>query len=131
MRIEKRGLQEIEFSAAFDGVICMDAMEFIPPEGWPVVLHNFHSALKEDGQLYFSVELIGAGEREHAYNEGRKQGLPVVEGEYAHAGFYHYYPALEEVREWLSKASFSTIDEGEGDDYQHFLVRRAAPGHST
>jgi hypothetical protein len=50
----------------------------------------------------------------------------VVEGEYAHEGFYHYYPALEQVRTWLNEASFSLIAEGEGDDYQHFLAQRAA-----
>ena len=125
VRTEKMGLQEIDFSAAFDGIICMDAMEFIAPEDWPVILHNFRRALKENGHLYFTVELIDAGERAHAYSEGQKQGLPVVEGEYAHEGFYHYYPALEQVRAWVSQASFSVIEEGEGDDYQHFLARKA------
>jgi hypothetical protein len=88
------------------------------------VLTNFHHALKRNGYLYFTVELIEAGERAHAYSEGQKQGLPVVEGEYAHEGSYHYYPTLEQVRAWASQVSFSVIEEGEGDDYHHFLVRR-------
>ena len=124
VRTEKMGLQEIDFLAAFDGVICVDAMEFIPPEDWPVVLHNFRGVLKENGLLYFTVELIDGGERAHAYREGQKQELPVVEGEYAHEGSYHYYPTLEQVRTWMSQASFSIIEEGEGDDYQHFLARK-------
>jgi len=124
VRTEKMGLQEIDFVEAFDGIICVDAMEFIAPEDWPLVLTNFYRALKRNGHLYFTVELIEAGERTHAYSEGQKQGLPVVEGEYAHEGFYHYDPTLEQVKVWASQVSFSVIEEGEGDDYQHFLVRR-------
>jgi cyclopropane fatty-acyl-phospholipid synthase-like methyltransferase len=126
VRTVKMGLQEITFSETFDGVASVDAMEFIPPENWPLVINNFHRALKSKGLLYFTVELIDANERAHAYREGQRQGLPVVEGEYAHEGFYHYYPALEQVRTWLNEASFSLIAEGEGDDYQHFLAQRAA-----
>jgi ubiquinone/menaquinone biosynthesis C-methylase UbiE len=123
-RTEKMGLQEIDFIDAFEGIICMDAMEFIPPEDWPTVLNNFSRALKSGGHLYFTVELIAAEERDQAYREGQKQGLPVVEGEYAHEGSYHYYPALEQVRRWMSQVPFSVIEEGEGDDYHHFLVRK-------
>lgn len=124
VRTEKMSLQEIAFSETFDGVICVDAMEFIAPEDWPLVLNNFSRALKSKGHLYFTVELIEAGERAHAYHEGQKQRLPVVEGEYAHEGSYHYYPTLEQVRAWIGQASFSTIEEGEGDGYYHFLVQR-------
>lgn len=124
LRIEKMGLQEIDFIEAFDGSICVDAMEFVAPEDWPLVLNKFHHALKRNGHLYFTVELIEAEERDHAYREGLKQGLPVVEGEYAHEGFYHYYPALEQVRRWANQMAFSVIREGQGDGYHHFLVRR-------
>lgn len=124
IRTEKVGLQEINVIEAFEGIICMDAMEFIAPEDWLTVLNNFYQALKRDGHLYFTVELIEASERDNAYREGQKQGLPVVEGEYAHQGFYHYYPTLEQVRIWLSQKTFSMIEEGEGDDYQHFLVQK-------
>lgn len=124
VRVEKLGLQEISFDAAFDGIMCMDAMEFVSPEDWPLVLTNFHRALKSNGHLYFTVELISTEAREHSHHESLKQGLPVVEGEYAHEGYYHYYPTLEQVRIWISQASFTLLDEGEGDDYQHFLVQR-------
>lgn len=124
VRTEKVGLQEIDFTDAFDGVICMDAMEFIAPEHWPLVLNNFHRALKHDGHLYFTVELIEGDELEHSYNEAKKQELPVVEGEYAHEGYYHYYPRLEQVRAWVERASFTRVQEGEGDGYQHFLARK-------
>lgn len=79
--------------------------------------------MKENSHLYLTVELIEAAERAHACSEGQKQGLPVVEGEYAHEGFYHYYPTFEPIRTWMSRVSFSIIEEGEGDGYQHFLAR--------
>jgi hypothetical protein len=46
-------------------------MEFIAPEDWDIVLHNFYRALKGNRYLYVTVELIDAQEREHAYHEGR------------------------------------------------------------
>ena len=94
-------------------------------EDWPLVLTNFHRALKRNGYLYFTVELIEPEERAHAYSEGQKQGLSVVEGEYAHEGSYHYYPEVEQVRTWASQTSFAVIEEGEGDSYHHCLARRA------
>jgi len=98
VRTEKKGLQEIDFTDALDGIICVDAMEFVAPEDWPLVLHHFHRALKRNGYLYFTVELIEPEERAYSYSEGQKQGLPVVEGEYAHEGSYHYYPELEQLK---------------------------------
>lgn len=125
VRTEKKGLQEIDFANAFDGITCVDAMEFVAPEDWPLVLNNFYRTLKRSGHLYFTVELIEADERARAYSEGQKQGLPVVEGEYAHEGSYHYYPGLGQVRIWVSQASFSVVEEGEGDGYHHFIARRS------
>ena len=42
----KLGLQELDYEQAFDGIICMDAMENVFPEDWPLVMANFHRALK-------------------------------------------------------------------------------------
>jgi ubiquinone/menaquinone biosynthesis C-methylase UbiE len=33
--LERVGLQELDFAAEFDAVMCVDAMENIPPEDWP------------------------------------------------------------------------------------------------
>ncbi len=81
--------------------------------------------MKSRGHLYFTVELIEAGERDYAYREGLKQGLLVVEGEYAHEGYYHYYPAPEQVKICTTQMSFPVIEEGKGDGYYHFLVQKA------
>jgi len=37
---------------------------------------------------------------------------------------YHYYPSLEQVREWIQQAGLVILEEGEGDGYHHFLMRK-------
>ena len=46
VHMEKMGLQEMSFSEIFEGAICMDALEHVCPEDWPLILNNFHRALK-------------------------------------------------------------------------------------
>ncbi len=46
------GLQELAFADTFDGIICMDVMENVFPEDWPLVLGKFHQALHSGGWLY-------------------------------------------------------------------------------
>jgi len=46
------------FRDVFDGAVCMDAMENVCPEDWPLVLGNFHWALKQHGCLYFIAETV-------------------------------------------------------------------------
>jgi SAM-dependent methyltransferase len=41
--VTKIGLQEIAFTSEFDGAICVDAMENVFPEHWPVVLCRYLS----------------------------------------------------------------------------------------
>ena len=122
--VEHVGLQEITFSDAFDAVMCMDAMEMLFPEDWPVVLRNFVNALHEHGHLYFTVEVETPEELQIAYDAGKRLGLPLIYGEYAHHGGYHYYPTDEQVRTWIAEAPFSLIDMTEGDGYRHYLMRR-------
>jgi SAM-dependent methyltransferase len=120
--VEKKGLQEIAFVNQFEGIICMDAMEMIFPEHWPLVLSNFHRALKANGHLYFTVEVIDANELQESLAEARKQGQPVIEGEYAHHGGYHYYPPISQVWQWVQDEGFTIVDDAEGDGYHHFLA---------
>jgi hypothetical protein len=48
-------------------------------------------------------------------------------------GYYHYYPAMEQVRAWLAEAAFVIVEEAEGpwhaEGYadHHLLARLAAP----
>ena len=77
----KYDLQELPYQGEFDGVLCVDAMEFLPPEDWPPVLERFHRALRRGDWLYLTVELA-RGDRVRAANQAaRRAGLPVVDGE--------------------------------------------------
>ena len=121
--IEHVGLQELALSDTFDAVICIDAMEMVFPEDWSVVLENFRKALHENGLLYFTVEIESAEALRVAYDAGKRLGLPLIYGEYAHHGGYHYYPTDEQVRHWLAETGFTILHTMEGDGYWHYLTR--------
>ncbi len=94
LQYEKIGLQDIAFREVFDGAICMDAMENVPPEDWPLVLSNFHRALKHQGYLYFTAETIEnavESEIKRAYEKALQAGLPVVYGEWPDESVYHFH----------------------------------------
>jgi SAM-dependent methyltransferase len=131
---EKHHLQELPFDAAFDGVMCVDAMEFVPPEEWPVVLERFRRALRPGGWLYLTIELMTEPEVRAATEEARRAGLPVVEGEviwHDPDPYYHHYPSIAQALAWISEAGFVIEDEREGpwEDgyaYHHVLARAEA-----
>ena len=128
VQFEKLGLQEMAYQALFDGAICMDAMENVPPEDWSLVLGNFHRALKQHGYFYFTVETIeNANENEiqKAFERAQQAGLPVVYGEWPDEEVYHYHPTSQQVREWTQQAGFEILKEGDGEIwYYHILVRK-------
>ena len=126
VRMEKVGLQEMFYHKVFEGAICVDAMEHVFPEDWTLVLSNFHRALKLQGYLYFTVEIADANEVEGAFIRGQQLGLPVVYGEWADGDVYHYYPPIEQVREWIQQAGLGLMEEGDGDGYHHFVIRKAS-----
>ena len=128
VKTAKIGLQEMRYRDAFDGAICIDAMEYVFPEDWPSVLGNFRRAIKPAGPLYFTVELPDEDELRDAFAEAQKQGMPVVPGEYVLEGAYHYFPPLSQIRKWIDEAGFLLLDEELGDAYRHFLVRSKAEG---
>lgn len=126
VRTEKVGLQEMSYQEVFDGIICMDAMEHVFPEDWTLILRNFYQALKPEGCLYFTVEIAGATEIEEAFKRAQQLGLPVVQGELAEKNeVYHYYPPMQQVGEWIGQTKFDLVEEGEGDGYHHFILRKA------
>lgn len=124
INIEKIGLQEISYNNRFHGIICIDAMENVFPEEWMLVLKNFYKALKKDGYLYFTVETISKDQIEYALKKGHEMGFPVVEGEYAHEGGYHYYPSIEKVRGWINLSGFVILKENTSDGYEHFILKK-------
>ena len=135
---DKHDLQDLAYQGEFDGVLCVDAMEFVPAEDWPPVLERFRRALRPGGWLYLTVELA-RGDRVRAANQAaRRRGLPVVEGEVIWEGpdgYYHHYPSMGQARGWLADAGFTIDEEAEGPwheegyAYHHMLARLvAAPG---
>jgi cyclopropane fatty-acyl-phospholipid synthase-like methyltransferase len=124
-KFAKIGLQEMDYQETFDGAICMDALEHVCPEDWLLILHNFHRALKPRGFFYFTVELADADEVKAGFQQAQESGLPVVYGEWINDEVYHYYPSMSQVREWLQQSGFEVVEEGEGDGYHHFVVRKA------
>jgi SAM-dependent methyltransferase len=133
---ERHDLQELPYRGEFDGVLCVDAMEFVPPEEWPVVLERFRRALRSGGWLYLTVELAPDDRVRAANQAARRSGLPVVDGEVIWDepnGYYHHYPSIQQVRTWLADAGFAIEEEAEGPwheegyAYQHMLARMAAP----
>jgi SAM-dependent methyltransferase len=126
--IEKIGLQELSFVEAFDAAICVDAMENVFPEDWPLVLGNLRRALRPGGHLYLTVETIDQQELMNAFADATAQGVPVIQGEhFRRGGGYHYYPPIEQVTDWIGEAGLSVLEEGQsqgsGYGYQHLLTR--------
>jgi SAM-dependent methyltransferase len=131
---QKVGLQEMDYHEAFSGAVCMDALETICPEDWPLVMRNLYGAIAPKSYLYFTVERTRENDIQAAFAEGQHMGLPVVYGEaewldeggyrWARGGSYHYYPETVQVKEWVRQAGFQVIEEQADDEYQHFLVQK-------
>jgi SAM-dependent methyltransferase len=126
--LERVGLQELDFEAEFDAVMCIDAMENIPPEDWPRVVANLRRALRPGGHLYLTVEEVDDQELDRGLADATAQGLPAVRGELAERGAgYHYYPSREQVRSWLAEGGLTVVAEeygaGDGYGYLHLLTR--------
>jgi cyclopropane fatty-acyl-phospholipid synthase-like methyltransferase len=147
-RYEKIGLQEMDFREAFDGAICVDALEHVSPEDWPGILQGFQKALKPGGWLYFTVDRTAPEEIKASFERAQALGLPVVYGEVADQvdeimarlqaldrpvkpedmldqSVYHFHPSLEQVRTWLEQAGLAVEEQGTGNEYEHFLVRKS------
>ncbi|HEX6845128.1 MAG TPA: methyltransferase domain-containing protein [Actinomycetota bacterium] len=129
VRLEQVGLQELSYDAEFDAAMCVDAIEHVPPEEWPLVLANLRRAIRPGGHLYLTVEEVDRGRLERAFEEATAAGLPVVFGDRADEGTggYHHYPDRAQVRRWLDHARLAVVAEGDewldGYGYHHLLVR--------
>ncbi len=112
-----------DLAARFDGVLCVDAMENVPPEDWPVVMSGFAHALKSGAPMYLTVEIPEDDDR----NVAARPSPPLVAGEVLwpddHGGSYHYFPGLDQTLKWLTAAGFALARRAEGDGYYHLLAR--------
>jgi SAM-dependent methyltransferase len=120
-----RQLQHLGFERVFDGVICVDALENLPPEDWPLALLGLHDAAKPTALVYLTVELATDDDLEAAYTTARAKGWPVVPGELADDDSYHFYPERAAVRAWLGDTGLEVVEQSDDDGYWHLLCRGA------
>jgi cyclopropane fatty-acyl-phospholipid synthase-like methyltransferase len=93
-------LQDLaELPDRFDALLCVDALECVAPEDWPVVASGLAAVLKDQAPAYVTVELPDGG------------------GD-------HDDPPRDEVRRWLAAAGFAVTDEADADRYWHLLLAR-------
>jgi SAM-dependent methyltransferase len=102
----------------FDGLLCVDALENVAPEDWPVVAAGFARVLLPQAPAYVTVELAS----EPLPPPADPRQLP---GELLADGGYHYYPPGHLVRGWLETAGFTVTEEADADSYWHLLLTRA------
>jgi 2-polyprenyl-3-methyl-5-hydroxy-6-metoxy-1,4-benzoquinol methylase len=128
-RFELVGLQELNFDGGFDAVMCIDAMEHVPPEDWPLVVRNLRRAVKRGGYGYLTLEEVSESELARTFAEATAAGLPAIYGEDVgqDTGEYHFYADRLRVRGWLAEAGFEVIEEAdeplEGYGYHHLIIR--------
>ena len=131
--LERVGLQELAFDAEFDAVMCIDALEHVPPEDWPRVLANLARAVRPGGPLYLTVERVDEQVLERELAEASARGEPAVRGETTRDG-YHFYPSRAQGDGWLAQAGLAVVAEdlspGDGYGYLHLLATgpARAPG---
>ena len=126
--VERRGLQELEFDAEFDAAMCVDGMEYVFPEDWPLVLSNLCRAVRPGGLVYLTIERSTRPRSRRSDRGGEAAGLPVVHGEnIRRGGGYHHYPTPDRVADWLAEARLEAVDEGVSHGtnygYHHVLAR--------
>ena len=112
----------------FDGLLCVDALEYVAPEDWAVVTAGLARVLRPPAPAYVTVELP-VGPLPPPVDPRQLPG-EVVEG-----GGYHYYPPRHLVRGWLEAAGFTVAEEADADSYWHLLLTHGAaaarPGSSS
>ena len=113
-----------DLHARFHGLMCVDAMEWVGREDWPVVLDGFHRVLRPGGWAYLAIEIPEDKDIELLAGpipEEQVRGEIVGDG-----GFYAYFPQAEEIADWLAEAGFSAHSEHSGDGYRHLLLQSTA-----
>jgi len=122
LREVSRRLQSLGYVGVFDAVLCVDALENLPPEDWPAALTALRGAAKPAAPVYLTVELPEGIDLDLAYDTARAKGWPVVPGELAEDDGYHYYPSRDTVLGWLDDAGLEIVEQSDGDGYWHLLL---------
>jgi hypothetical protein len=60
--------------------MCVDAMEYVFPEHWPLVAGNLARAARAGGYVYLTVEVVSEDERDEVYAASLAAGVPAMPG---------------------------------------------------
>ena len=122
--VSRGSLQDLhlrtDLGSAMDGLLCVDALENVGPEDWPIVVHGLAAVLRPGAPAYVTVELAG----DEIVMDDDAETAPLVAGEVLESGGYHFYPSPDQARAWLTRDHLEVSVEAEGDGYHHFLLRR-------
>lgn len=110
-----------DMAADFDGVMCIDALEWILREDWPTVLEGFNRVLRPAGFAYITVEIPGEEER---LELDRPPAEGAARGEIRVKEWYNHFPSAEDVSSWLDKAGFDLKLEKRSEYYRHLILRK-------
>lgn len=109
-----------DLASAFQGVVCIDALEWILRDDWAGVLAGFRHVLAARGLLYLTVEIPGEDEN-RALAAAREEGAEV--GEIAVHYWYNHFPALDDVLTWAAQHGFRKESHRQCAHYHHLLLR--------
>ena len=117
----------MRYQSAFSGVLCVDALENVGPEDWPLTLSRIVAAARYGAPLWLTVELPESeAALEAAWRTATDAGHPVVPGEDFDGVGYHFYPTTGELDGWLEDTGVERLDTEDADGYHHLLLRRPA-----
>jgi SAM-dependent methyltransferase len=118
------GLQELAClrTRTFDRVMCVDAIECVGPEDWPVVVDGLAGATRPGGTIYLTVEDPDPDEEVEPAVDVRDDE-PLVAGELLFGTAYHFYPQDSWVDDRLAERGLQVLLDERGHDYRHLLLR--------
>ncbi|WP_375790672.1 class I SAM-dependent DNA methyltransferase [Bradyrhizobium sp. vgs-9] len=109
-----------EFAGAFQGVVCINALEWVLRDDWAAVLAGFRHVLSAGGLLYVTIEIPGEDER-RALAQGPEEGAEA--GEVAVHYWYNHFPAVDDVLAWAAQHGFRKEAHRHCAYYHHLLLR--------
>lgn len=104
----------------FAGLMCVDAMEWVLRDDWPIVLAGFTAVLRPKSPAYINIELPGEHEKAALEGDVPAGAMP---GEILVHEWYNHFPHRQEVLDWLFEAGFHVTSERIGNSYLHLLLQ--------
>lgn len=115
-------IQGLPLRHSFDGILCMEGVNLLPPEDWPLAVSGFRRSLRPGGWLYINVEIIPVLTLKEMYEASRQRSEPIRFGEWVDEDGYHFYPMNHQVSSWLAEAGLTIRLMKTGDGFMHILA---------